>query len=231
MSQECRDIAKLHPKLQELAVAFLAECKRQGLTTVTIGETLRTAERQDYLYAQGRTRPGKIVTNATGKAKQSYHQWGLAFDIFNNVKGDLYNETVLKKAGQIGMSLGLEWGGSWTGFVDKPHFQFTFGLTIKQLNAGAKIPDYTLKDLDLMESVNMIIHTGIKINAASWNELEKIEIKNVPALLDKLGGINSLVEKKVIEDRQLWDDKKYNQNHVRSLITKYAHFIKESTKK
>ena len=33
----------------------------------------------------------------------------------------------------IGEGLGLEWGGSWGGFVDKPHMQVTHGKSIQQL--------------------------------------------------------------------------------------------------
>lgn len=141
MSIECRDLKELHPKVRALAEELVKRCHKAGLN-IKIGETYRTVERQDYLYAQGRTRSGSIVTNARGSSRSSYHQWRLAFDIFNNVPGDLYNTKVLDKAGAIGQALGLEWGGSWSGFKDKPHFQYTFGLSIKQLKAGAKLPSY-----------------------------------------------------------------------------------------
>jgi len=38
---------------------------------------------------------------------------------------------------KIGISHGFTWGGNWT-TPDKPHFQMTFGLTIKQLQQGSK---------------------------------------------------------------------------------------------
>ena len=31
-----------------------------------------------------------------------------------------------------GKSVGLEWGGDWTGFKDWPHFQYTGGLSLAQ---------------------------------------------------------------------------------------------------
>ncbi|SVE43245.1 uncharacterized protein METZ01_LOCUS496099, partial [marine metagenome] len=40
--------------------------------------TLRTYAEQDDLYEQGRTEPGKIVTNARGG--KSWHNFGLAID-------------------------------------------------------------------------------------------------------------------------------------------------------
>ena len=37
---------------------------------------------------------------------------------------------------QIGEQLGFEWGGNWKGFKDYPHFQMTFGKSIKDLKNG-----------------------------------------------------------------------------------------------
>ena len=86
-----RDITLCHPRLQLLAGQLVEECSRQGLS-IKIGETLRTKEEQDALYAQGRTRPGAIVTNAPGSSYSSYHQWGTAFDFFRNDGKGAYNE-------------------------------------------------------------------------------------------------------------------------------------------
>ena len=76
-----RDITLCHPRLQKLATELIQKCSAQGLQ-IKIGETLRTGSEQDTLYAQGRTTPGSIVTNAPGSSYSSYHQWGTAFDIY-----------------------------------------------------------------------------------------------------------------------------------------------------
>lgn len=119
-----RDITLCHPRLQELAIKLIEECNKQGLK-IKIGETLRTVAEQDALYAQGRTKPGNIVTNAPGSSYSSYHQWGTAFDFFRNDGQGAYNESgrFFERVGAIGVSLGLEWGGNWKSIVDKPHFQ------------------------------------------------------------------------------------------------------------
>ncbi len=75
-----------------MAGRLIEECGRQGLQ-IKIGETLRTAAEQDALYAQGRTKPGRIVTNAPGISYSSYHQWGTAFDIYRNDGAGAYNES------------------------------------------------------------------------------------------------------------------------------------------
>jgi peptidoglycan L-alanyl-D-glutamate endopeptidase CwlK len=111
--------------------------------------TLRTFAEQDALFAQGRSKPGKVVTNAKGG--QSYHNYGLAIDIVLildkdkngtfetaswDVKSDFDGD---KKADwmevvQIFKRYGFEWGGDWK-FLDLPHFQKTYGKSIYELRA------------------------------------------------------------------------------------------------
>lgn len=125
-----KDIKLCHPKLQELAAKWQENCAAQGIF-VAIGETLRTVAEQDALYAQGRTKPGAIVTNARGSSYSSQHQWGIAFDFYlqmdvnqnGKVSDDAYNDTtgLFGKAAAVAKSLGLGWGGDWKSIVDKPH--------------------------------------------------------------------------------------------------------------
>lgn len=84
-----RDMKALHPDLQEKITLLQKKCAAAGIT-IGIGECLRTKAEQDALYAQGRTKPGKIVTNAKGSSYSSMHQWGVAFDFYlkMDVDGD-----------------------------------------------------------------------------------------------------------------------------------------------
>lgn len=117
-----RDITKCHPRLQEAFKSLAAKCSAQGLT-IGLGECFRTVAEQDALYAQGRTEPGSIVTNAKGSSYSSQHQWGIAFDFYRNDGKGAYNESgdFFGRVGQIAKSIGLGWGGDWTSIVDKPH--------------------------------------------------------------------------------------------------------------
>lgn len=146
-----RDIKALHPELQEKYTLFEKECKKQGIF-VKYSECVRTVAEQNELYAQGRTKPGSIVTNCTGSSYASMHQWGVAVDFYldMDVDGDgskvddaFNNATGLfDKAGKIAQSVGLEWGGSWTSPVDKPHLQLKqWGSTASQLKAKYGTPD------------------------------------------------------------------------------------------
>lgn len=142
-----RDITLCHPRLQVLAAQLVEECRGQGLK-IKIGETYRTVAEQDALYAQGRTTPGNIVTNAPGSSYSSYHQWGTAFDIFRDDGQGAYNESgsFFEKAGAIGANLGLEWGGNWKSIVDKPHFQLPdWGSSTSGIKALYKAPEEFMK--------------------------------------------------------------------------------------
>lgn len=122
-----RDISLCHPELQKKAEKLVSACRGQGLL-IGIGECFRTVAEQDKLYAQGRTTPGNIVTNAKGSSYSSHHQWGTAFDIYRNDGKGAYNDSdgFFSKVGAIGVKIGLEWGGNWTSPVDKPHFQLPY---------------------------------------------------------------------------------------------------------
>ena len=125
-----RDITLCHPRLQRLASAWMKACVTEGIA-VSIGETLRTVAEQDALYAQGRTKPGNIVTNAKGSSYSSQHQWGIAFDFYlimdvdgdGSTSDDAYNNSKahFEKAAAIAKGLGLAWGGDWKSLKDRPH--------------------------------------------------------------------------------------------------------------
>lgn len=130
-----RELKDLHPRVSVLCQRFIDACKAQGID-VLITSTYRDAESQDALYAQGRTAPGKIVTNA--KAGQSWHNWRCAFDFVPIVNGKAqWNDTAtFERCGQIAESLGLEWAGRWARFRELAHCQFTGGLTLADFQAG-----------------------------------------------------------------------------------------------
>lgn len=115
------DRSKLHPYLDVLLGKMLKECAKAGIYLI-ITEGIRTVERQDELYAQGRTKPGIVVTRSRGLSYSSQHQWGVAFDIAINDPNKLYDDVLLEKAATIGKSVGLSWGGDWKSIIDKPHF-------------------------------------------------------------------------------------------------------------
>ena len=133
-----RKIEDLHPKVADLCKQFIEKCADDNID-VLITSTYRDNESQNTLYAQGRTTPGKKVTNA--KAGQSYHNYKIAFDFCPVVGGKAqWNDTAtFNKCGKIAESLGLEWAGNWKTFKELAHCQYTGGLTLKDLQAGKTI--------------------------------------------------------------------------------------------
>ena len=134
-----------HAVVRETALEVIKRAYKEGIN-VQISEGHRSYARQNELYAQGRTKPGNIVTNAKGG--QSWHNFGIAVDYFlTNTDGSKAVWTVnndWRRVAQIGKSLGFEWGGDWTSFKDYPHLQMTGGYTLAQLRNGAK-PKLTSK--------------------------------------------------------------------------------------
>jgi peptidoglycan LD-endopeptidase CwlK len=133
-----RDLNDLIPLVKIMAENFIRSCKAIGVD-VLITSTMRDKESQNALYAQGRTAPGRIVTNAKGG--ESFHNYGCAFDFVPIVNGKAQWDDIrtFEKCGAIAESLGLEWAGNWKKFREMAHCQFTGGLTLKDLQNGREI--------------------------------------------------------------------------------------------
>jgi len=144
-------IQLLHPKLRDEALTMYDEIVSSltGTAACRFAYTLRTFAEQDALFAQGRTKPGAIVTKAKGG--QSYHNYGLAIDIvllvdkdkngtFETASWDLKTDfdsdgkSDWQEIVAIFKRYGYEWGGDWK-FVDAPHFQKTLGKSIAELQS------------------------------------------------------------------------------------------------
>ena len=134
-----RRIKTLHPKLQRLATYFINEVEIRHGIKLRVTQATRTIAQQNALYAQGRTKPGKRVTDARGG--KSYHNYALAIDVVEIKNGKAIwdnNDNNWKLIGKVGISLGFTWGGTWKKDPDRPHFQMEFGLSIKQLRRGQR---------------------------------------------------------------------------------------------
>jgi peptidoglycan L-alanyl-D-glutamate endopeptidase CwlK len=124
-------LKKIHPELASRIRAVVASLAQAGIN-IEVVQGLRTFAEQDELFKQGRTKKGLVVTNARGG--QSNHNYGLAVDVVPFVNGKPnWNapNSVWMAIGHEGGKLGLEWGGSWKKFIDKPHLQLP-GLSIKR---------------------------------------------------------------------------------------------------
>lgn len=146
-----RKLEDLHPRVQRMCLLFKQRCQEEGIL-ILVTSTFRDHEAQAALYAQGRTKPGRTVTNA--RPGESFHQYRLAFDVVpvrngkpvwgtrgNGIDDDPTDDAtdeleLWQQIGEIGESCGLEWAGRWTAFREFPHFQYTGGLTLSDLKSG-----------------------------------------------------------------------------------------------
>jgi hypothetical protein len=131
----------LRPLVQRKADQLVAAFDAVGIP-IRIVEGVRSCERQDKLYAQGRTEPGNIVTNA--RCGESLHQYGVAVDFVFRKEGYNATDAQWETLGRAGEALGLEWGGRWKSFPDKPHFQLRLGYKLKHFQRNEV--DYSLYD-------------------------------------------------------------------------------------
>jgi peptidoglycan LD-endopeptidase CwlK len=118
-----RKISDLRPAFGAKCVRVLEACKAKGVELM-VTCTLRTMDEQAELYAQGRTAPGHIVTNA--KPGASAHNYGLAMDVVPVVNHKLewdVNAPEWQVYADAVRAEGLQWGGDFTGLKDFPHCQ------------------------------------------------------------------------------------------------------------
>jgi hypothetical protein len=147
-----RTLNSLDPAFQPLAAEFIWQLKKAGLD-YTVIETLRTLAVQTAYYAQGRE-PLEAVNKERALAglwlitveenkrvitqtMESVHLDGWALDVAplmpnGNIPWNITTREIAdlwKRFGEIGQSVGLEWGGGWKPLDrwgigwDPPHYQ------------------------------------------------------------------------------------------------------------
>ena len=150
-------LLQVHPGLARRARALLAACEAKGCP-MRITQGLRDGITQTALYAQGRQPLDEVnrlrrlacmppitddqnheVTNA--RDGFSWHCFGLAADLCYAI-GDPYRKNshtlTWDQIGGLAEANGLTWGGHFSN-PDRPHVQWTGGLTLADARAG-KVP-------------------------------------------------------------------------------------------
>jgi peptidoglycan L-alanyl-D-glutamate endopeptidase CwlK len=131
-----RRLEDLHPSVADKAQQLVKLAEAQDIE-ILVTSTLRPFEEHADLFAICRTKPGDIVTNA--KAGESWHNFGLAFDVVPLVNGKVvWDNPFWNRIGELGKQAGLVWGGDFKSFKDKPHFEFHPDLTLAEANQRRK---------------------------------------------------------------------------------------------
>ncbi|EKL6219799.1 TPA: M15 family metallopeptidase [Listeria monocytogenes] len=117
-SRSLANVNKLADNTKAAARKLLDWAENSGIE-VLIYETIRTKEQQSA-----------NVANGASQTMRSYHLVGQALDFVmakgKTVDWGAYRSDKGKKFVAKAKSLGFEWGGDWSGFVDNPHLQFNY---------------------------------------------------------------------------------------------------------
>lgn len=142
-----KNIDTLHPLIRPLVIECINKLALMGIfCRVTFGN--RSWELQDQMYNQpwdgmDNDKDGLIdekdekITNAKGG--DSIHNYRLALDVveikpmYGYSKG--YPDRRWFTIKEVFVQAGFKWGGSFKSFPDKPHYEMTFGHTLKELKA------------------------------------------------------------------------------------------------
>lgn len=152
-SRSLANVNKLADNTKAVARKLLDWSENNGIE-VLIYETIRTKEQQAANVASG-----------ASQTMRSYHLVGQALDFVmakgKTVDWGAYRSDKGKKFVAKARSLGFEWGGDWSGFVDNPHLQFnfkgygtdTFGKRASTSNASK--PSANANSLGLVDYMNL----------------------------------------------------------------------------
>lgn len=112
----------IKPELEKRCRALIADLEALGIKPL-VTQGFRSIKEQNDLYAQGRTKAGKIVTNARGG--KSNHNFGNAVDFaFVDDSGAVvWDMKLFRQLGALTSKHGLKWGGNWKSFKDYPHVE------------------------------------------------------------------------------------------------------------
>ena len=134
------NLGSINPKAREKLEPFLVACGEMVSRDfpgvyIEVLSGHRSGEAQAAIYAQGRTKPGKIVTKAP--PWKSWHQFGLAIDTGLFKPGDYLDDNGDPLADKIYKAMAtlarekfpdIEAAYWWKSFPEGPHFQYTGGI-------------------------------------------------------------------------------------------------------
>ncbi|EAD1512137.1 M15 family peptidase [Listeria monocytogenes] len=154
-SRSLANVNKLADNTKATARKLLDWSESNGIE-VLIYETIRTKEQQAANVASG-----------ASQTMRSYHLVGQALDFVmakgKTVDWGAYRSDKGKKFVAKAKSLGFEWGGDWSGFVDNPHLQFnykgygtdTFGKGASTSNSSKPSANANTNSLGLVDYMNL----------------------------------------------------------------------------
>jgi peptidoglycan LD-endopeptidase CwlK len=128
-----RSLDGLAPKFRVALLTVLAQ-----LPDAMIAETVRTPERQAFLYGFGREYDdGRGIVTQAPTNLTSWHGYGCAADVIHRRLGWDASALWFRTLGEVAKAHGLTWGGDWHR-PDLPHLQWT-GCTMSPTNEDRRL--------------------------------------------------------------------------------------------
>ncbi len=194
LTTTCRDINELLPPARLAVQLLFQECFKAGIKNIFITETYRSQERQKYLYEQGRTRPGTIVTWTLN----SNHKSRLAWDVAVGPPQSLYDVATLSRVGAIVRKLGITWGGDWVGSIDRPHFEVKSNWVIPK---GYKLEGQVIVPTSSAIKVQLIVEDNNP--KPTEKDDDKMQFSNETTKAAVRDYLKQAVDKKLIDKSHL----------------------------
>ncbi len=144
----------------------------------------RSVEDQDVLYRQGRTSPGRIVTNATGG--KSAHNYGCATD-WMILQGTVprwppSTDPCWAFFGEAVKQAGLTWGGDWNGNAVRDPNDCDLGHAELKITCGWEHVYYALKQTNMRGAME-----HIEKNMVKWPESGQAGFKQGDFMTEVVG--------------------------------------------
>jgi len=138
-------IEDLSHDTQERVQMLIDLAAKEGLGIHPIS-TKRSCAEQHGIYAEGRTAPGTIRTQADGC--RSWHVWGRAIDLLIVRDGKIVgnsNDKVYDRLGELAESIGMKWGGNFPGWRDAIHFEYHPGVKSSEVCPDPSKCEWSIK--------------------------------------------------------------------------------------
>jgi hypothetical protein len=175
-SKPVKDVEALDPELRARLNRVIDRMQNEYGHSVTVVETARSQERQDTLFAQGRTTPGNIVT----WTQHSNHTQGAAVDVI--VDGSWQNAKGFSRLQEIAVEEGLETLGA----KDPGHLQLPGEL--RTLSGGARMTGFSStpaaqsnNGIAQVATVATVAQVGVAANIAANSANIAPALQNAPS--------------------------------------------------
>ena len=192
-TDQIRDEKKLNRLVRVQLELAIEDLKRQGVNPLIV-ETLRTRERQKFLFAQGRSeeqcramgipeeyaRTGKIVTSTLN----SIHITGCAVDVVPLRVGKAIWNRHDKDTHKIIVTMakyGFECGANWTRFSDSPHYQ------VKGVSSAATVYSKSNNNYYITKAIQKALNEKLGLNLKVDGKWGSRTTNAVNAFRNKLG--------------------------------------------